>query len=332
MANDWQLEKLKRGYAAWNAWRALSPETAIDLSDANLSEMFLGRANLSGVNLAKANLVRVNLVRANLTVANIREANLARANFVRANLSGADFSHSILYETVFGSTDLTGTRGLATCQHLGPSIIDHSTILKSSPLPESFLRGCGLSEWQIEASKLYQPDLSEADITDIVMRIRALRTSSPVQISNLFLSYSLADAPFVEQLERVFQNRGIRYWCDVQDAPEASLDQIILRATKQNATVLLLLSERSVESDWIEFEAQKARELENELGRRILFPIGLDNAWKGHNWSGPFVRQIETSGVLDFSDWKDAAAFETVCGKLIEHLAIWPNRSPPGRV
>lgn len=332
MANDWQLEKLKQGYAAWNAWRALSPDTAIDLSDANLSEMFLGRANLSGVNLAKANLVRVNLVRANLTRADLRQANLVRANFVRANLAGADFSHSILYETVFGSTDLTGVLGLATCQHLGPSIIDHSTILKSSPLPERFLRGCGLSEWQIEASKLYQPDLSEADITDIVMRIRSLRACSPVQVSNLFLSYSLADAPFVERLEHVFQNRGIRYWCDVQDAPEESLDQTILRATKQNPTVLLLLSERSVESNWLEFEAQKARELENELGRRILCPIALDDAWKTHNWSGPFNRQLKTGGVFDFSVWQDEAAFETVCAKLIERLAIWRNSDLPGRV
>lgn len=332
MANDSQLENLKRGYGAWNAWRVLNPDTAIDLSDANLSELFLGRANLSGVNLAKANLVRASLVRANLTHADLSQANLVRANLVRANLAGADFSHSVLYETVFGNTDLTGILGLATCQHLGPSIIDHSTILKSSPLPETFLRGCGLSEWQIEASKLYQPDLSEAEITDIVMRIRSFRARSHVQISNLFLAYSLADAPFVERLERVFQNRGIRYWCDIQDAPEESLDQIILRATKQNPTVLLVLSERSVESDWIELEALRVRELETELGRRILCPLALDDAWKDHNWSGPFIQQISTSGVLDFSSWQDPVAFEIVCPKLIERLAIWSISALPGGV
>jgi hypothetical protein len=42
-----------------------------------------------------------------------------------------------------GNTALTNARGLDSCQHLGPSIVDHRTLQRSGRLPEVFLSGCG---------------------------------------------------------------------------------------------------------------------------------------------------------------------------------------------
>ena len=52
------------------------------------------------------------------------------------------------------------------------------------------------------------------------------------------------------------------------------------RAIRQNPTVLLVLSENSLNSDWVEHEVRTARGLEKEIGRDVLCPVALDDSWK----------------------------------------------------
>ena len=47
MANDKDHQKLKEGVKTWNAWRVENPELRVDLSNVNLSGMYLSEANLS---------------------------------------------------------------------------------------------------------------------------------------------------------------------------------------------------------------------------------------------------------------------------------------------
>ena len=97
------------------------------------------------------------------------------------------------------------------------------------------------------------------------------------------------------------------------------------RAIRLNPTVLLVLSENSVESDWVEWESAKARELEKELGRDVLCPVALDEAWKTCSWPGPLRRQIEDYHILDFSGWRDTATLERQFGKLLDGLSLFYN-------
>lgn len=56
MADEAQVRLLMQGAAAWNAWRAEHPETAVDLSGGALRGLDLGGADLSGANLRDADL------------------------------------------------------------------------------------------------------------------------------------------------------------------------------------------------------------------------------------------------------------------------------------
>ena len=58
---------------------------------------------------------------------------------------------------------------------------------------------------------------------------------------------------------------GITYWRDIHDAPAGPLDDIIDDAMRKNPTLILVLSKNSVESDWVEDEATRARKLEKHL-------------------------------------------------------------------
>ena len=90
-----------------------------------------------------------------------------------------------------------------------------------------------------------------------------------------------------------------------------------------NPTVLLILSENSINSDWVEHEAESARELEKELGRDVLCPVALDDSWKDCKWDKRLRRQIEKYNILDFSQWKDEEVFSRQFSRLVDGLDIY---------
>ncbi|MBP0019940.1 MAG: pentapeptide repeat-containing protein [Cyanobacteria bacterium SBLK] len=103
MANEEQLERLKRSVEEWNQWREENLDIKIDLSS----------AGLRGANLERVNLSRANLRDAKLSRACISHANFSGTDLVFANLSGADLSHTNLWiaralYTNFERTNLTG--------------------------------------------------------------------------------------------------------------------------------------------------------------------------------------------------------------------------------
>lgn len=299
----------------------------VDLSRADLSRATLMGASLKGANLSEAHMRGANLREADLNRASLSKADLSEADLSKAILSRADLSEAVLDETVFAAVNLSETEGLDSCRHQGPSIIDHRTLAKSSALPIVFLHGVGLLNWQIEAAKLHSPDLSPTEITNIVYEVDRLRSENPIQIHNLFISYTRDDSPFVEKLETYLKEHNILFWRDVHDAIAGRLEKVVVRAMRDR-TVLLILSGLSVESDWVQFEAQNARNIEKELRkegieRDVLCPIALDDAWKTSYWSGPLRNQIEQYNVLDFSEWKDAARLQNAFKKLVAGLDLF---------
>src|SRR5215469_1427269 len=75
MANDEHIVVLRRGAAAWNAWRA-ERDVLPDLFRAGLRGLDLSGFNLSRADLQGADLRGTNLSQANLSEAHLEEANL----------------------------------------------------------------------------------------------------------------------------------------------------------------------------------------------------------------------------------------------------------------
>lgn len=114
------------------------------LPEAHLQEANLQWAYLVGTNLRGADLRGAELERADLNWANLQETMLQGARLLEANLH-----ESVVGATLFGHTHLHGARGLDTCRHPAPSILDWGTLACSGGLPTAFLRGCGWSDAQI---------------------------------------------------------------------------------------------------------------------------------------------------------------------------------------
>ncbi len=301
------------------------------LSDANLRKTNFARANLSlreailrEVNLTGADLSQANLTSANLREANLRDTNLIRTNFLEANLIGTIFSDAVMFGTIFANSYLNHAIGLESVHHLGPSNISTNAFgYSEGKIPEVFLRGCGLSDWEVEIVKLYNPNLSNEERNKILYRANDLTVDQVLQISPLFVSYSHADREFVDRLGDDLTEKGVRFWRDIYDMKSGRIEKQIDRAIRQNPTVLLVLSKNSLSSDWVEHEVRTARGLEKEMDHDVLCPITLDDSWKDSHWPKRVMEQIMEYNILDFSDWKDESKFGNTFSKLIDGLELF---------
>lgn len=90
----------------------------------------------------------------------------------------------------------------------------------------------------------------------------------------VFLSHSSQDKPFVTRLALDLVSRSIPVWLDSwQMAPGDSLLQRIYEGIDSSTVVVLVLSEHSVASRWVQKELTGALTKEEQLGRRFLIPI-----------------------------------------------------------
>ena len=288
-----------------------------NLHGANLTNVDLTNADLSGADLTAAHLLEADLSKADLSKAKLNWTDLSGADVLEANLSdtelratllngtkirGTDLSGAILIETIFSNIDLSDVRGLEKCHHFAPSSIDFQTLHRSGPLPLVFLRGVGLPELLID----YLPSL----------------LNQPIQFYSVFISYSSKDQDFADRLYADLQNKGVRCWFAPHDMPiGAKIIDAIDEAIRLRDKVLLILSENSAASDWVEGEVTRSLDEERERKQVVLFPVRIDDTVL--QATKPWTRLLRGQrNIGDFSRWKDHDAYQKVLERLLRDLTV----------
>lgn len=326
MSNRNHVKRLKAGVDTWNAWRRETTED-IDLAGADLQKLKLVgvdliSADMKGANLSLSNLDGAEFADVNLTDAKLSEINLTGARIFYSTLDNANLSRSTLHmtviqetsmrtvdlsgallgSTVFADVDLSGAGGLDTCTHDGPSAIDIATLQKSGPLPLSFLRGIGMPDKLIE----YLPSL----------------LNSAIQRYSCFISYSAKDQDFANRLHADLQNKGVRCWFAPHDMPiGGKIWDEIDTAIRLRDKVLLILTEHSIKSDWVEDEVTKAFAEERKRGRTVLFPIRVDDAVMDADeaWAAKLRDQRH---IGDFRQWKSHDVYKISFERVLRDLTV----------
>lgn len=294
------------------------------MTGSHLNEASFMVAELNNTHLMGAQLNKADFSGADLSGAHLDQSHLSGANLSGAILNGANLSRTYMGATLIVGIDFSKTKGLEDVKHFSPSYLGIDTIkLSKGSIPSDFLRGCGLSDADIEYAKLSNPDLNNEERNKILYKIYDLQATQAIQISPLFISYSNKDISFVEKLEFHLNKKGVRSWRDVRDAVAGRLEKQIDRAIRQNPTVLLVLSNNSLDSDWVEHEVRMARGVEKEMARDVLCPVALDDSWKSSPWPKRVMEQIMEYNILDFSEWEDDVKFEGIFRKLIDGLELF---------
>ena len=341
MANPEHLRILKQGVKVWNKWREDNPSVRPDLFSTDLSSMTLIGANFfqtrfDDTNLSNSNLSRARLTQASLNGAYLISANLSRADcvltdfssaklakvdyrgaflhlasFSRAQVEDADFGGALTNGTIWGGVDLSRAKGLDTIKHYGPSTIGIDTLyLSKGEMPESFLRGCGV------------PD-------DFIAFIPShFNIQQAIQFYSCFISYSTKDEEFARRLYSRMRDEKLRVWFAPEDIKGGQkLHEQIEQAIQLHDRLLLILSENSMQSEWVITEIRRARKTEIEENRRKLFPITLVDfdkikAWKCFDADAgkDLATEVREYFIPDFSNWKDHDAFEAAFSRLLHDL------------
>ena len=366
MANPEHLAMLKEGKERWNEWRKLNNIFAVDLCDSELNEADLSgfklyRADFSGAKLFKSNFSEASLMGAiflnsdlrnaifykailqftdfshsNLSGANFNSAksfntnfsfvNLSKSdlngatirndNFFYTNLSGTNFKETRLNEALFINVNLAEAINLDCCIHVSPSVLDFRTLGQSVSLPLSFLRGCGLSDTFIE----YLPSL----------------LNQPIQFYSCFISYSSKDENFAKRLHADLQNNGVRCWFAPKDIKGGrKLHEQIGEAIRLHEKLLLILSEHSMNSEWVKTEIAKARQREVKEKHQVLFPVALTPFEQIKEWEcfdadtgKDSAREIREYYIPDFANWKNHDAYQAAFDRLLKDLKPELERKP----
>jgi hypothetical protein len=313
MANPEHLEILKQGVGVWNTWRTEHKDVlpdfggadlrGSDLSGADLRDASLSDADLRGANLSGADLDSADLSEADLRDADLRNANLFVADLSGADLSGADFTDVTLAYTTFVDNDLSAVKGLEKAHHETSSGAGIDTIYKSQGnIPEIFLRGCGVPE-------------------SFIVQMRSLVASTEaIQFYSCFISYSSKDQEFAERLHADLQAKGVRVWFAPHDMKiGARIRPTIDESIRIYDKLLLVLSEASVSSQWVEQEVETALRKERQSGGTVLFPVRLDDTVfeAGEGWPA-LVK--DTRHVGDFTRWKEHDSYREAFDRLLRDL------------
>ncbi len=197
--------------------------------------------------------------------------------------------------------------------------------LKEKSLLNSFVV-VALADLEIEYSKLAAPGLDPEEVTDITYRIHQLYLGDGIQYYSCFISYNSKDQDFAQRLHDDLQDNGVRCWFAPEDMKIG--DQIrptIDRQIQLRDKLLVILSENSVQSEWVGDEVEAAIEEEKESDRLVLFPIRLDDAVLNtrEDWAAKIKRRRH---IGDFSNWKDEGAYRKAFERLLRDLKATSNQ------
>jgi len=195
--------------------------------------------------------------------------------------------------------------------HLGPSHISVDTLYRSGgKISEVFLRDCGVPETFIA----YLPSLIGAQ--------------QAIQFYSCFISYSSKDEDFARLLHAAMRAANLRVWYAPEDMKGGEkIHEQVDRAIQLHDRLLLVLSEASLQSEWVMTEIRRARRAERKENRRKLFPIRLIPFEALQDWecfdadSGKDLGvEVREYFIPDFSNWKDQDAFEKAFERLLLDL------------
>jgi len=192
---------------------------------------------------------------------------------------------------------------------------------------------------------------------DMIAYIKSIAGS--IEFYSCFISYSTKDQEFADRLYADLQNKGVRCWFAPHDIHGGrKVHEQIDEAIRVHDKLLLILSEDSMDSEWVKTEIAKARKREvseNRVRDPLIPNDGMSGAPAGfiprHGMSGaprkqilfpitlvPYdpvikdwecfdadtgkdsAREIREYFIPDFSNWKDHDSYQKAFQRLVSDL------------
>lgn len=172
-------------------------------------------------------------------------------------------------------------------------------------------------------------------ILELWRKAEAQRASDlpPIGLQNVpqyscFISYSFSDEEFCQKLYQGLKLAGIQVWFASHDMKSGrKIRDQVQDAIGTYDKLLLVLSEASMGSSWVDHELYTAFHREKTEGRQVLFPIRLVPFEALREWEAfdadtgkDLAREIREYFIPEFSDWQDEEKFQSGLAQLKDSL------------
>ncbi len=354
MANEEHLAILQQGVEVWNQWRKKNPGIRPDLSDSDLSHIYLryidlrnadtrntalhhtdlwganfNSSDLQNADMSDTDLGGVSFERANLHGTNLTDADISFASFYRTNLSGADFSGTVLNGTNFRNVEIDNAI-------FDDAIVSNTTFIDADlsavrRLETVHHRGpssIGIDTIYKSKGQIPEIFLRGCGVPEIFIEYMHALTTKPFEFYSCFISYSHADAAFAQRLHDTLQGKGVRCWLDEKDARlGVPITHNIESGIRLTDKFLLCCSKESLGSNWVNFEIDLALHRETELRKEggevwRIIPLDLDGHLFSSAYSGEGLR-IKNRLAGDFTGWKtDSDKFDRQIARVMQAIRI----------
>lgn len=282
------------------AWLHTSRFVGADLTKAQLYDSMVQHCDFSQATMVEAHFNRTTCRACEFDGANLSGASLISVALPLASMKNSRWEGASLRGTILAGTDLSGAIGLDEALVYGAVVVDQETIKKSGRLPRKVLQSFGL-------------------LDEVISVFDAI--PGAIHFHSCFISYSDKDRYFAERLHADLQMHGVRCWFAPEDLKIGDRHRdAIDEAIHVQDRLLVVLSEASIASSWVEAEVETALDREHRQGRSaVLFPIRIDDAILTANkaWAGHITR---TRNIGDFSDWTNPIPYDKALRKLLRDL------------
>lgn len=122
------------------------------------------------------------------------------------------------------------------------------------------------------------------------------------KIASVFLSHSSQNKTQVKAIADSLGHCGIVPWLDTNCLPPGvTLSKRFEEAIKESTFLVLFISRKAINSDWVNKELKYALEIENKLGREYIIPVFLDSQFIDiiKNYEPLAKAWINEEGLLD---------------------------------
>ena len=203
----------------------------------------------------------------------------------------------------------------------------YPVITANFPGEFTYRKGRCLLQDDVKLLKISREGLLELGVESYTAIIERTRNSVLDQMS-CFISYSSKDEEFARQLHRRMCDAHLRVWFAPEDIQGGQkLHEQIETAIRAHDKLLIVLSEASLQSEWVMTELRKAFKAEQQSGKRKLFPVRLVDYDTLRAWECPdsssgkdLAEELRQYFIPDFSHWKEHDPFETAFARLLKDL------------